>query len=169
MAPCGTPRVAKPPCVSTEFRASSPQAHIWGVQKLVDNSRFSYVLKSHQQDTRTTWRNAQISPLTSSGRSLVSVLFVGRDDAANRSRTGNQNAYLVKRRSGGGVMFSRDPMNLTNKHSRTHAGFINEKAVGIQPNDKGGVDLVTKKPTKSYQPGQHHHKVSIGKGTSNQK
>jgi large subunit ribosomal protein L28e len=84
-------------------------------------------------------------------------------------RTGNQNAYLVKRRSGGGVMFSRDPMNLTNKHSRTHAGFINEKAVGIQPNDKGGVDLVTKKPMKSYKPGQHHHKVSVGKGTSNQK
>jgi large subunit ribosomal protein L28e len=97
------------------------------------------------------------------------MLFAGKDGAANRSRTGNQNAYLVKRRSGGGVMFSRDPMNLTNKHSRTHAGFINEKAVGIQPNDKGGVDLVTKKSMKSYQPGQHHHKVSVGKGTSNQK
>ena len=94
---------------------------------------------------------------------------MGRDDAADCSRIGDQNAYLVKRRSGGGVMFSRDPMNLTNKHSRTHAGFINEKAVGVQPNDKGGVDLVTKKPTRSYKPGQHHHKVSIGKGTSNQK
>ena len=169
MAAAGQPtRVAKPPGVSLEFRASSPQAHI-GATKINDNSRFSNVRKSYQQDTRTRWRNAQISPLTSSGRSLVSILFVGRDGAANRSRTGNQNAYLVKRRSGGGVMFSRDPMNLTNKHSRTHAVFINEKAVGIQPNDKGGVDLVTKKPKKSSQPGQHHHKVSIGKGTSNQK
>lgn len=31
---------------------------------------------------------------------------------------GMQNAYLVKRRSGGGVQFSRDPLNLMNKHSR---------------------------------------------------
>jgi len=81
----------------------------------------------------------------------------------------NQNAYLVKRRSGGGVQFSRDPLNLTNKHSRTHAGFINEKAVGLQANDKGGVDLITKKSMKASQPGQHHHRVTFGKGTSNQK
>jgi len=46
---------------------------------------------------------------------------------------------------------------------------MNEKAVGIQPNDKGGVDLVTKKSMKSYQPGQHHNHVAFGKGTSNQK
>lgn len=32
--------------------------------------------------------------------------------------TGNQNSYLVKRKTGGGVQFSRDPYNLTNKHSR---------------------------------------------------
>ena len=31
---------------------------------------------------------------------------------------GTNNAYLVKRKSGGGVQFSRDPLNLVNKHSR---------------------------------------------------
>jgi hypothetical protein len=85
MAFCGTPtRFAKPSRASIEFRASSPQAHI-GATKICDNSRFSNVSKSHLQDTRTRWRNAQTSPLTSSGRSLVSTLFVGRDGAADRS------------------------------------------------------------------------------------
>lgn len=32
--------------------------------------------------------------------------------------TGQNNAYLVKRKTSGGVQFSRDPYNLTNKHSR---------------------------------------------------
>ena len=31
---------------------------------------------------------------------------------------GNQNSYLVKRSSGGGVRFSKDPLNLVNVHSR---------------------------------------------------
>lgn len=31
---------------------------------------------------------------------------------------GNQNAFLVKRTQAGGVRFSRDPLNLTNLHSR---------------------------------------------------
>ncbi len=32
--------------------------------------------------------------------------------------TGTTNSYLVKRRAGGGVQLSRDPLNLMNKHSR---------------------------------------------------
>ena len=32
---------------------------------------------------------------------------------------GFNNSYLVKRKSGGGAQFSRDPLNLVNKHSRT--------------------------------------------------
>lgn len=60
---------------------------------------------------------------------------------------GNQNSYLVKRNTNGGVRFSRDPLNLTNVHSRKvclfglsrrrradaeantlqHAGFVNDK------------------------------------------
>ena len=31
---------------------------------------------------------------------------------------GPNNSYLVKRKSGGGSQFSRDPLNLMNKHSR---------------------------------------------------
>lgn len=32
--------------------------------------------------------------------------------------TRNTSAFLLKRREAGGVQFSRDPLNLTNKHSR---------------------------------------------------
>lgn len=64
----------------------------------------------------------------------------------------SHNAYLVKRRQAGGVQFSRDPLNLTNEHSRKYDGFINDKAVGIIPNDKGGVKLLTKKASKSAHP-----------------
>ena len=31
---------------------------------------------------------------------------------------GTQNCYLVKRKTGGGLQLSRDPMNLINVHSR---------------------------------------------------
>lgn len=37
---------------------------------------------------------------------------------ADTWRTGTTNSYLVKRKSGGGVRFSRDPLNLMNKHSK---------------------------------------------------
>jgi hypothetical protein len=32
---------------------------------------------------------------------------------------GNQNSYLVKRKTSGGVQLSRDPLNVMNIHSRT--------------------------------------------------
>lgn len=38
--------------------------------------------------------------------------------ASDLSVLGANNSYLVKRRSGGGAQFSRDPLNVTNKHSR---------------------------------------------------
>ncbi|KAL9587563.1 MAG: hypothetical protein Q9212_000140 [Teloschistes hypoglaucus] len=62
------------------------------------------------------------------------------------------NAYLVKRSSGGGSQFSKDPMNLTNKHSRKYDGFVNTKAVGIQPAEKGGITLITKKKKHQNRP-----------------
>ncbi len=49
------------------------------------------------------------------------------------AHTGHRNAFLVKRKQAGGVQFSRDPFNLANKHSRKHAGFVNEKAISIAP------------------------------------
>jgi hypothetical protein len=39
-------------------------------------------------------------------------------DSETDPRAGNQNAFLVKRNTNGGVQFSRDPLNLTNLHSR---------------------------------------------------
>lgn len=38
-----------------------------------------------------------------------------------------QNSYLVKRNKNAKVQFSRDPLNLTNTHSRKYAGFVNDK------------------------------------------
>ncbi|EXJ62718.1 ribosomal protein L28e [Cladophialophora yegresii CBS 114405] len=81
----------------------------------------------------------------------------------------NNNAYLVKSKQHGGFQFSRDPFNLTNKHSRTHAGFVNDKAVSIQPGESGAVTLKTKKPGKTHQPASHHNTHTYGKGTSNRK
>ncbi|OAP56989.1 hypothetical protein AYL99_09101 [Fonsecaea erecta] len=81
----------------------------------------------------------------------------------------NNNAFLVKRKSGGGVQFSRDPFNLVNKHSRKHAGFVNDKAVSIQANEKGGVTLLTKKSGSSHKPASHYNTHAYGKTTSNRK
>ncbi|KAG5933245.1 hypothetical protein E4U53_001056, partial [Claviceps sorghi] len=39
----------------------------------------------------------------------------------------NNNCFLSKSNRNGGVQFSSDPLNLTNKNSRKHAGFVNAK------------------------------------------
>lgn len=41
--------------------------------------------------------------------------------------TGGNNSYLTKRKGSGGVQLSRDPLNLTNRHSRKWEGFVNEQ------------------------------------------
>ncbi|KAH8600785.1 ribosomal L28e protein family-domain-containing protein [Bisporella sp. PMI_857] len=66
----------------------------------------------------------------------------------------NNNSYLVKRNTQGGLRFSRDPLNLKNIHSRKHAGFVNDKAVGVIPaaGEKGGVTLITKKGSAAQKP-----------------
>ncbi|KAK2794944.1 hypothetical protein FQN52_006823 [Onygenales sp. PD_12] len=63
-----------------------------------------------------------------------------------------QNAFLVKRASGGGAQFSRDPLNLVNKNSRKYAGFVNSKAVGVQATEDGNIAVITKKPAASQKP-----------------
>ncbi|MCJ1472832.1 hypothetical protein MMC13_001481 [Lambiella insularis] len=72
------------------------------------------------------------------------------------------NAFLVKRKSGGGVQFSRDLYNLVNKHSRKHAGFINDKAVGILPGEKGSLVLSTKKTKHANRPSANKNEVKFG-------
>jgi len=81
----------------------------------------------------------------------------------------DNNAFLVSRKTGGGVQFSRDPFNVINKHSRKHAGFINDKAVSVQANDKGGVTLKTKKSGSSTKPVSQYNTHEYGKTTSNRK
>ncbi|KAI9766834.1 MAG: hypothetical protein M1840_006310 [Geoglossum simile] len=82
----------------------------------------------------------------------------------------NHNSYLVKRRTGGGVQFSRDPLNLLNKHSRTHSGFVNHQAIGIQPGEKGGIVLTTKKPhTTSHTPASNVNQTTWGPNKTGRK
>ncbi|KAI9796814.1 MAG: hypothetical protein M1833_005957 [Piccolia ochrophora] len=81
----------------------------------------------------------------------------------------SNNAYLVKRKTGGGVQFSRDPLNLTNKHSRKYDGFVNEKAFGLAPGEKGGVTLKSKKVHSGNKPGSGSHEVTWGQNKSNRK
>ncbi|KIH90696.1 large subunit ribosomal protein L28e [Sporothrix brasiliensis 5110] len=72
----------------------------------------------------------------------------------------SQNSYLVKRTKNAKVQFSRDPLNLTNVHSRKYAGFVNDKALGVVANKEGGVQVISK--TKAA------NKPASGQVTSNQ-
>ncbi|KAH6603432.1 60S ribosomal l28 [Trichoderma cornu-damae] len=83
----------------------------------------------------------------------------------------SNNSYLHKTGAGrnGGVQLSRDPLNLTNIHSRKYAGFVNDKAVGIVPNEKGGVVVLSKKVASSAQPTKAVAKNTIGGGKSTRK
>ncbi|TGJ86111.1 hypothetical protein E0Z10_g2654 [Xylaria hypoxylon] len=64
----------------------------------------------------------------------------------------SNNSFLVKRKASGGVQFSRDSLNLTNKNSRKWAGFVNDKAIGVAPADKEGVKVLSKKTSASNKP-----------------
>ncbi|KAA8643185.1 60S ribosomal protein L28 [Aspergillus tanneri] len=83
--------------------------------------------------------------------------------------TRTQNAFLVKRNNGGGSQFSRDPLNLQNKHSFKYAGYANTKAIGVQPTEDGGVAAITKKPGNPQQPAKNVVTVNYGPKTSNRK
>ncbi|CAI7598033.1 uncharacterized protein N7487_011747 [Penicillium crustosum] len=82
--------------------------------------------------------------------------------------TRNQNAFLVNRNSAGGFQFSRDPLNLLNKHSYKYAGYANNKAVGVQATENG-VAVITKKPSNPQQPAQNVVTVTYGPSTSTRK
>ncbi|OTA66684.1 ribosomal protein L28e [Hypoxylon sp. EC38] len=81
----------------------------------------------------------------------------------------SNNAYLVKRKESGGVQFSRDPLNLTNKHTRKHAGFVNPKAIGVQPAEKNGVKVISKKESAALKPAQSSIEVTHNGGQSTRK
>ncbi|KAJ5902492.1 60S ribosomal protein L28 [Penicillium taxi] len=76
--------------------------------------------------------------------------------------TRNQNAYLVRRNTGGGAQFSRDPLNLVNKQSFKYAGYANSKAIGIQGTDSGDLNVVTKKTSSPQHPAKTFVTVTYG-------
>ncbi|PNS15556.1 hypothetical protein CAC42_815 [Sphaceloma murrayae] len=78
--------------------------------------------------------------------------------------TRKNNSYLVKRKQAGGVQFSRDPMNLLNKHSNKYAGYSNSRAIGINAGKDGKVEFTTKTPSKSNKPASSLHKNVFGGG-----
>ncbi|KAI0180433.1 60S ribosomal protein L28 [Hypoxylon sp. FL1284] len=79
------------------------------------------------------------------------------------------NSFLVKRKESGGVQLSRDPMNLLNKNSRKYAGFVNPKAIGVQPAEKGGVKITSKKESAALKPAQASVEVTHSGGQSTKK
>ncbi|KAF2142873.1 uncharacterized protein K452DRAFT_286501 [Aplosporella prunicola CBS 121167] len=83
--------------------------------------------------------------------------------------TRNNSAFLLKRKQSGGVQFSRDPLNLLNKHSRKYEGFVNDKAFSVQPAEKGGVQLLIKKNEKANKPASAIQSSTYGASTSSRK
>ncbi|CCX12114.1 ribosomal L28e/Mak16 [Pyronema domesticum] len=85
--------------------------------------------------------------------------------------TRNRSSYMVKRGHGTSqTIFSKEPMNLKNIHSRKNSGLVNEKAIGVMPGTDRGVILITKtsnekngqKPIKLFQKTElkkHNRKV----------
>lgn len=77
----------------------------------------------------------------------------------------NNNSFYAKSKKNGGVQFSRDPLNLTNKVSRKYAGFVNEKAVGVTANEKGGVVVISKKAGTANKPAQNLTQTTVTKAS----
>ncbi|KAI1735537.1 ribosomal L28e family protein [Xylaria scruposa] len=81
----------------------------------------------------------------------------------------SNNSFLVKRKASGGVQFSRDPLNLTNKHSRKYAGFVNDKAIGVVPAEKNGVKVLSKKTDAVQHPAKSTTETTYSGGKSARK
>lgn len=61
-------------------------------------------------------------------------------------------AFLVKRRTAGGLQFSRDPLNVTGLYTPTASGFTSDKAVGVVQTADGKVQLLTKSSKNANKP-----------------
>ncbi|KAL1960003.1 hypothetical protein VTO42DRAFT_671 [Malbranchea cinnamomea] len=78
----------------------------------------------------------------------------------------SQNAFLVKR---GGAVFSRDPLNLQNKHSRKYAGFATSRAIGVQAGENGALTVTTKNAGKAQQPAGNFNTTIYSTTTTSRK
>ncbi|KAK5627731.1 hypothetical protein RRF57_003446 [Xylaria bambusicola] len=83
----------------------------------------------------------------------------------------NNNSFLVKRKASGGVQFSRDNLNLTNKHARKcqWAGFVNDKAIGVVPGEKNAVKVLSKKTSAANKPASAITETTYSGGKSARK
>ncbi|KAF6830500.1 60S ribosomal protein L28e [Colletotrichum plurivorum] len=81
----------------------------------------------------------------------------------------SQNAFLVKRADIGGLQLSRDPLNLTNKHSRKVCSTLLNSAIGVVPNEKGGVKVISKNQKNTNKPAQGTTEVTYGGNKSTRK
>ncbi|ODV60581.1 ribosomal protein L28e [Ascoidea rubescens DSM 1968] len=79
--------------------------------------------------------------------------------------TKNQSAFLVKR---GNFTFSKDPLNVTNKNSRTSSGLANDKAVGVSEVDDR-ITLKTRTQKSSNKPSQSVYTQSFKSGKSSRR
>ncbi|KAF7544722.1 hypothetical protein G7046_g9727 [Stylonectria norvegica] len=81
----------------------------------------------------------------------------------------NNNSFLAKTKKIGGVQFSRDPFNLTNKSSRKHAGFVNPKAVAVSEGEKGAIVVKSKKTSSPTKPAAAVSETTFGGNKSSRK
>ncbi|KAM0705395.1 hypothetical protein Q7P35_008185 [Cladosporium inversicolor] len=79
------------------------------------------------------------------------------------------NSFLTKRKGAGGVQLSRDPLNLTNKHSRKWSGFANEQAIGINADSPNTIGLTTKLPSRANKPAKSQQTSSFSANTPGRK
>ncbi|CAP69105.1 uncharacterized protein PODANS_7_10630 [Podospora anserina S mat+] len=80
-----------------------------------------------------------------------------------------QNAFLVKRKESGGIQFSRDPLNLTNVHSRKYAGYVNDKAIGVVAGENNTIQVISKKVSAGNKPASGRTVSTIGASKANRK
>ncbi|KAG5437602.1 hypothetical protein PCANB_000639 [Pneumocystis canis] len=60
-------------------------------------------------------------------------------------------SFLVKRKGGKPTIFSRDPLNMINKHSPVYSGFLSEKALGIESRkDNKGIVILIKNQSEEF-------------------
>jgi len=84
----------------------------------------------------------------------------------------NWSSFTVKRRPArnGGVQFSRDPLNLTNLHSKKYDGYLADEAIGVQAGaENKGVVLSTKQDGEQNKPASELKTAKFGSSTSTRK
>ena len=79
----------------------------------------------------------------------------------------NQSSYIVKRPSE--KTFSRDPLNLTNRHTAKYSGLNNAKAVGVQPSKSGkGVTVITHSKGSDVSPKKQFNTTTLRSSSAKQ-